>query len=208
MIAHVLKSFFEPFIKVPVEVWEGFAKYLSVKYFDKNEIIKSANKKEKYLYVIVKGSAGLFVSKNGHDICIDLCYPGQFTGDYYSLLQQQINFSGEGNKEIELMMQQHSPIYVMALEQTEAYAISKNDLHTLYEQSEIGKMIARKVAELLYMQKQNQQIELLTMTAEERYMQILQKYPEMLLNTANKHIASYLGVSPESMSRIKKKVAN
>jgi CRP-like cAMP-binding protein len=58
------------------------------------------------------------------------------------------------------------------------------------------------------MQKQSQQIELLTMTAEQRYMQMLEQYPDILLNTASKHIASYLGISPESLSRIKKKAAS
>ncbi len=208
MIAAMLQALFEPYIQVPADVWEGFAKYLVLRSFDKNEIIKAADKKETHLYIITKGSAGLFVSKDGHDICIDLCYPGQFAGDYYSLLQQQTLFGSKGNAEMDSLLQQRSPIYVMALESAETLAISRQDLFMLYEQSDIGKMIARKVAELLYMQKQSQQIELLTMTAEQRYMQMLEQYPDILLNTANKHIASYLGISPESLSRIKKKAAS
>lgn len=208
MIASMLQALFEPYIQVQADVWEGFANYLTLRNFEKNEIIKAADKKETHLYVITKGSAGLFVSKDGHDICIDLCYPGQFAGDYYSLLQQQTMPVSKGNAELDNLLQQRSPIYVMALEPAEALAISRQDLFMLYEQSDIGKMIARKVAELLYMQKQSQQIELLTMTAEQRYMQMLEQYPDILLNTASKHIASYLGISPESLSRIKKKAAS
>ncbi len=208
MIAAMLQALFEPYIQVPADVWSGFAKYLHIRQFEKNEIIKAADKKETHLYIITKGSAGLFVSKDGHDICIDLCYPGQFAGDYYSLLQQQTLMGSKGNAELNNLLQQRSPIYVMALEATEVLAINRQDLFMLYEQSDIGKMIARKVAELLYLQKQSQQIELLTMTAEQRYLQLLKQYPDILLNTAGKHIASYLGISPESLSRIKKKAAS
>lgn len=208
IIAGKLKSFFEPYIQVDTDVWQGFVQYLIVKKFKKNELIKASNKKETHLHFITKGSAGLFVSKGGHDICIDLCYAGHFTGDYYSLLQQQTPKQDDAGNELSALLQHSSPIYVMALEQTETLAISKDDLIRLYKQSDIGKILAGKIAELLYMQKQYQQIEILTMTAEQRYMQMLQQYPDMLQKTANKHIASYLGISPESLSRIKKKAAS
>ncbi|OSZ79546.1 hypothetical protein CAP35_15235 [Chitinophagaceae bacterium IBVUCB1] len=207
-IANKLQSFFEPYIKADATVWSALAERMSVKRFNKNELIKAANKKESHLYLVTQGSAGLFVSKDGHDICIDLCYVGHFTGDYYSLLQQQIPQQQDITNEVAALLLQNSPIYVMALEATETLAITKADLFSLYNESDIGRIIAGKIAELLYMQKQSQQIEILTMTAEQRYIQMLAQYPDMLQKTAGKHIASYLGISPESLSRIKKKLAS
>lgn len=207
MIEQKIKQFFDPYIQIPIEAWCGFSKYLVPFEFKKNEIIKQTDKNENYLHLIISGSAGLFVYKDGHDICIDLCYEGQFSGDYFSLLVQQSNFAHLDEKsEISNLLKKPSPIYVMALEPLETLAISKEDLFTLYEQSEIGGKIARMVGEVLFMQKQQQQIELLTQTAEQRYKVLLEFQPNILQRTASKHIASYLGITPESFSRIRKKI--
>ena len=207
MIEQKIKQFFDPYIQIPIEAWCGFTKYLIPFVFSKNEIIKQTDKNENYLHLIVSGSAGLFVFKDGHDICIDLCYEGQFTGDYYSLLVQQRNISPLNDKsEISRLLKKTSPIYVMALEHLETLAIRKEDLFDLYEQSEIGGKIARMVGEILFMQKQQQQIELLTQTAEQRYKDLLELQPDIIQRTASKHIASYLGITPESFSRMRKKI--
>lgn len=202
-----IKEFFDPYVEIPAEAWRGFSKYLKPIQFRKNEIIKQSFRNENYLYFIISGSAGLFVFKDGHDICIDLCYEGHFTGDYYSLLEQSSNKASEKDKsEISQLLQKPSPIYVMALEPLETLAISKEELFKMYEQSEIGGRIARMVAEVLFMQKQQQQIELLTLTAEQRYKILLDFQPNILQRTAGKHIASFLGITPQGFSRIRKKI--
>lgn len=207
MIEQKIKQFFDPYVEIPIEIWCGFSKYLIPFEFKKNEIIKQINRNEKYLHLVISGSAGLFVYKDGHDICIDLCYEGQFTGDYFSLLVQQSCISPLNEKsEISRLVKKPSPIYVMALEPLETLAISKDNLFGLYEQSEMGGKIARMVGEVLFMQKQQQQIELLTQTAEQRYKGMLELQPNILQRTASKHIASYLGITPESFSRIRKKI--
>ncbi len=53
-----------------------------------------------------------------------------------------------------------------------------------------------------------QQIEILTKTAKQRYSEMLEKQPHILQRTPNKHIASYLGITPESLSRIRKTPVN
>jgi CRP-like cAMP-binding protein len=206
-ITEKLKAFFDPYMEVPIEAWIPFAKLLTSKSFKKNEVLKASYQSEKNLHLIIKGSAGLFVFKDGHDICIDLCYEGEFTGDYYSLLQQGINSQTPAkNEEMSAVLHLESPIYVMALEPLETLSIGKNDLFNLYNQSEFGNRMARMVSELLYLQKQYQQIELLTQTAEQRYLNLLEKHPLIIQRTAAKHIASYLGITPESFSRMQKKL--
>jgi CRP-like cAMP-binding protein len=58
-------------------------------------------------------------------------------------------------------------------------------------------------AETSFVEKQQQQIELLTKTAEERYKILLKRFPEIHQRIAQKHIASYLGITPQSLSRIR-----
>ena len=61
----------------------------------------------------------------------------------------------------------------------------------------------QKSAESSFVEKQQQQIELLTKTAEERYRILQTKFPNIHQRIAQKHIASYLGITPQSLSRIR-----
>jgi len=162
---------------------------LERKTYKKNEIIKEENKKEKNLSIIIKGSAGIFVWKDNSTVCLDLCYENSFFGDYMSFLTQT-----------------QTNIFTKAIETTEVFSISYTQLNKLYESSSIGVNIGRIASEALYIEKQTQQIDLLTLTAEERYLKLLERQPEIIQRTPQKIIASYLGVTPESFSRIRKKL--
>ncbi len=63
-------------------------------------------------------------------------------------------------------------------------------------------------AETLYVHKTNREIDLLSLTAEEQYLQLLQKNPKLVNTISVKHLASYLGIQLESLSRIRQKVSS
>jgi len=185
----LVKKVFDPYFEAPLEIWESFAKVLKQHSYGKNEIIKEANRKEKSLSIITKGSAGIFLWKENYAICVDLCYENDFFGDYMSFLTQQ-----------------PTSLYTLAIEPVELLSISFSDLNALYKSSEIGLKIGRIASESLFIDKQAQQIDLLTLTAEERYLKLLKRQPHIVQRTPQKHIASYLGITPESFSRIRKKI--
>jgi CRP-like cAMP-binding protein len=185
----VIKEMFDPYFEAPLEIWESFASFLKQNSYKKNEVIKEVNKTEKYLNIIVQGSAGIFLWKENSTVCLDLCFENEFFGDYMSFLTQQ-----------------PSELFTQAIEPTEMLSISYSDLNELYESSQIGTHIGRSAAESLFIHKQTQQIDLLMLTAEERYIKLLERQPEIVQRTPQKHLASYLGITPESFSRIRKKI--
>jgi len=185
----LVKKIFDPYFEAPLEIWESFASFLKKNSYKKNEIIKGVNEKEKSLHIILEGSAGIFLWKDNSTICLDLCYENDFFGDYMSFLTQE-----------------PSELFTQAIEQTVILSISYSELNELYKSSEIGMIIGRVAAESLYIHKQTQQIDLLMLTAEERYLKLLERQPEIIQRTPQKHIASYLGITPESFSRIRKKI--
>lgn len=185
----LIKKIFDPYFEAPLEIWESFATFLESNSYKKNELIKESNKKEKYLSIIIKGSAGIFLWKENSTICVDLCYENDFFGDYMSFLTQK-----------------PTELFTQAIEPTEILSISFSNLNELYKSSDIGLNIGKIASESLFIHKQTQQIELLTLTAEERYLKLLERQPEIVLRTSQKHIASYLGITPESFSRIRKKI--
>lgn len=55
--------------------------------------------------------------------------------------------------------------------------------------------------------KQSRQMDLMTKNAEERYIELIDKSPALVHRIAQKHIASYLGITTQSLSRIRKKIS-
>ncbi len=186
----IIKKIFDPYFEAPLEIWESFATYLKRNSYKKNEIIKETNKKESNLSIIIKGSAGIYLWKENSTICLDLCYENEFFGDYMSFLTQK-----------------PTELFTQAIESTEILSISYSELNKLYKKSTIGVNIGRIASESLFIHKQTQQIDLLTLTAEERYLKLLKRQPKIIQRTPQKYVASYLGITPESFSRIRKKIS-
>ena len=77
----------------------------------------------------------------------------------------------------------------------------------MYLKSGKGIWIGKVIAEQLFIQRQQIQIDLLTLTAEERYLKLLSEKPEIFQKVSLKHIATYIGVTPESLSRLRKNIS-
>lgn len=188
-IGRQLKNNFDAFFEADIELWNAFADRMSLQIFKKNQIIKESNKTEQCLHFILNGSVGNFISSKGNEICISLSIRNNFSSDYYSFLTQKA-----------------SVIYSVALENTELLSIYYKDLTELYVRSNKGIWLGKSIAEQLFIQRQQLQIDFLTLNAEERYQKLLAEKPEIIQNVSLKHIASFIGVTPESLSRLRKKI--
>lgn len=188
MIAERLKTSFDPYFEAPIEAWRQFGSLCELVKFKKNEIIKPYGQQERYGYFILRGSGGVFLWKENSYVCLDLMYEDTFFGDYMSLI----------NKE-------PSPLETMALENSEMLRISRQNIDALKE-TPMGQLIFLISAESSFVEKQQQQIDLLLKTAEQRYLNLLEKHPHLIRRTPQKHLASYLGVTAQSLSRIRRKI--
>ncbi|MFN3848097.1 MAG: Crp/Fnr family transcriptional regulator [Spirosomataceae bacterium] len=186
--AERIKKAFDPYCEVPVQNWETFVDYLEDVYFEKNEIIKRPWETEKYGYFLLEGSCGVFIWKENNYVCLDLIPENNFFADHMSLITQQ-----------------PTPIETMALERCHALRITKSSIDYL-KSFQGGAMLFLIGAEYSFVEKQQQQIDLLLKTPEQRYIEILEKSPKMIQNTAQKYIASYLGITTQSLSRIRKRI--
>lgn len=187
MIAEILKKSFDQYYNAPIEAWQRFASLCDEVEFTKNEIIKQSGSTARYGYFLLEGSVGLFVWKENNRICTDLYLEYNFFGDDMSLL------SGKP-----------SPIEIIALEKIKALRINKTNIEIL-KKTPIGSMLFLAGEQNSFTDKQQQQIESMTLTAEDRYNNLMKTNPELLQRISQKHIASYLGITPQSLSRIRKK---
>lgn len=187
-ITEIIKQTFDPYFDAPLEAWKCFTDLGEVITTSKNQILKSNNTTEKYLSFILKGSGGILLWKDNNFVCIDLCYESDFFGDYMSFL-----------------IQQPSPLEVVTFEASEIFRISRANFEKLTNNTDFGDKICRFAAESLFIHKQDQQINLLIKSVSERYDNLLKKQPNIIKRTPQKHIASYLGITPQSLSRIRKR---
>lgn len=100
--------------------------------------------------------------------------------------------------------QQVSRLTFEVLEDCELLALSYTDLQFLYKYSKKAERLGRLMAELAYSYTHNLIIDRLTKTATERYNDFKQRTPYLLDKVPQYHIATLLGITPQSLSRIKK----
>ena len=94
--------------------------------------------------------------------------------------------------------------YVEALENMELLVISFQDLNKMYELSPKWDRLVRYLAEFSYNEQQTRIYSLIALTAQERYKQLAKARPDFIQRIPQYIIANYLGISPETLSRIRK----
>lgn len=185
----ILKKAFDQYYEAPVEVWRAFVDLCEEVSYKKNERIKEANTTAKFGYFILSGSCGSFVWKENNFICTDLVLENNFFADDLSLITGK-----------------PSPTELVALEKSKLLRISRENIEAL-KKTPIGSVLFLAGEQNTTVQKQQQQIEMMTKSAEERYLDLLNNRPEIIQRIHQKHIASYLGITTQSLSRIKKKLS-
>lgn len=88
------------------------------------------------------------------------------------------------------------------------YKISKKNIDTLYQDVPILETFFRKKMERAFGGFQKRIVASLALSAKERYISFINTYPNIQKSVKNYHIASYLGVTTESLSRIRKELTN
>jgi CRP-like cAMP-binding protein len=106
-----------------------------------------------------------------------------------------------------LVTQTACPYLIEALEDAELLVIDRDHLQHLYTQSHGWERFGRLLAEQYFMFNQTRSESLLTQTAEERYTDLVNHFPDILNRVSLGHISSYLGIKGPSLSRIRAQVA-
>ncbi len=95
---------------------------------------------------------------------------------------------------------------IQAIEDSEMTIINRKSLHQLYQNNWKWQQVGRILTEEYYVNLEQRSITLQSQTAQERYSQFLEDYPDLIKTVPLHYIASFLGMSPETLSRIRKTV--
>lgn len=186
-----LYTYLSRYIELSEQDWNEIASRVTERNFNRGDLISSPGEINKYTNFIIKGSVRVFyIDGNGYEHNIQLGLPNWWLGDFSSYI-----------------MQQPGLLYTEALEATDALAFSYEDLQVLYDNVPKMERFFRLLIQKAYASFQSRVLSNLSHDAEERYRIFRNKYPEMDQHISQKHIASYLGISPEFLSKIKKRIA-
>ncbi|MDR6369808.1 CRP-like cAMP-binding protein [Chryseobacterium bernardetii] len=158
--------------------------------YPKNRIIEEEEKIPRYLYFVVSGFVRLFhYNDKGDEITTHInCPPGFITSYSHFTSQSKSDENLECITECELLR------------------ITKPDLDLLMQQSSVFKDFSFLIFQQSLSYNEQRAKELATLTAEKRYLKLMAQNPEILHNVPMQYIASFLGMNPKSLSRIRKQI--
>jgi len=153
----------------------------------RNEYLKVSGSIESNLYYITSGSLKIFILDEFEEHIIRFGYENDFITALDSFISQQ-----------------PSDLYIQALKKTELKSISKIKYIKFINQSIDNRLLWDQILEQLILQQMEREKDILTTSPFDRYQRVLQRTPQLFQKIPNKHIASYLKMSPETLSRLKK----
>ena len=104
--------------------------------------------------------------------------------------------------------QRPSHLYIEALEDSEVLLISSEDKNFAYDHIPAIEKLFRIMTQKTHVALQRRMIDNLSKTADERYLDFIRKYPQLAQRLSNIQIASYLGISHEFLSKIRRKLSS
>ena len=190
------KEFFTSKTTLSPEEWQRIQEKISIKTYNKGDVIHHIGDVFTDMMFINKGVVrSYFIDPRGRDFTwqIHFSHPDAnlknlFVVDFASFTQQQ-----------------PSLMTFEALEPTELYAISYENREALFAVDKKWEHFGRKVSEEVYSMNYYRTVSMLTDSAEERYRKLLLDSPEVFDVVPQHYIASYLGITAQSLSRLKKR---
>ncbi len=187
---HRLRAYIEQIASVSDKDWELFSSCLFKQDFSKKQQILKVGQIENHISFIEEGMVRVFIPKEDpeKEITFGFSFKYEFISAYDSFISRE-----------------PSQYQLEALSNCVVWSISYEDLQNVYNQTSIGNLIGRLTAERLFLIKSNREQSLLNESAEQRYFNLFNTRPELFESIPLKYIASYIGITPQALSRIRKK---
>ena len=157
--------------------------------FKKGDVILKINEKEEYLSFLQKGVVRYFIPKEEKNITVKIIFENDFVSSYGSLVKRD-----------------SSKFAVEALSDLVMWRISYDDLQDIFKETQNGNYLGRIVLEFIYLEKSEREISFLTDSAEERYLKLLKGHKHLIQHIPLKYIASFIGITPQALSRIRARI--
>lgn len=181
-----LRRLFSEKIKLGPEYFDQFIDQSTIVTLQKKEILIKEDTVCSFMGYVESGTLRSILIKDGEEFTSDFFFEGSFVSVYTSFLNQA-----------------PSVVTIQAIHPTTVRILSHAQYNDLLNTSSQWYKLAKYIADSFFFKKCIRETSLLQDSALERYKLLLDTFPAIEQLVSQRHIASYLGIKPESLSRIK-----
>mgnify|MGYP000256503435 CR=1 FL=1 len=187
---NALNKYISNFVRLSDEENKALEKVLTLKKLQKKEHLVEYNKVCTKVVFINNGYFRFYhFDYAGNEITSDFYFAPNFITSYTSFITGKASF-----------------VNVQAMVDMEVIEIQKSNLYNLYHKYPNVERLGRLIAESVAITSEKHLFLLLNQTAEMRYKNLLDKHPEYVNTIPLQYIASYLGITKETLSRMRKTI--
>lgn len=170
---------------------ELFYNYFEYYELPKNTLYQKQGEVPEFQNFIVSGFMRKFYTDdNGDEVTVEINREPRFMSSYTSLIERTPATES-----------------LQSITECKILRIKRVDMENVFENSVTVKQYTIKLFQKIIEEKSKKVLELTTLTGKERYLKLMKESPELIQNVPLQYIASFLGMKPESLSRIRKKVS-
>lgn len=152
----------------------------------RNDFLIKKGQTESSLFFVLSGSMRIYFPNRGDEICVGFAHPNNLICSYPSFIRNE-----------------PSEYFIQALTKTELIAISRGVFYAIFDSYRNIERAWRMLEEEALIGKIEREVEMLTFSPEERYNRLIKRSPHIFQIIPRKYIASYLRMTPETLSRIR-----
>jgi CRP-like cAMP-binding protein len=190
MNIEVFKNILQNVTPISQDEWLNFEQYFSYRKLLKNETLWREGEMCNHLVFINNGLIYCFHAKEEKEMVTNIYFENSIFYDDYSFLKQEACL-----------------LSYVALEKTELIIIPRVALYEMFDKYKSFERLGRMMIERNYAISIKEQLNVNGNKAEEKYLNLITTQPKLLHRLPLKIIASYLNITPEHLSRIRKKIS-
>lgn len=182
----LLRQFVMGYVPLTPGDFSLLAEKITVRQFDKRELLLRPGEVEQYMNFIVKGLCRMYFCKGNTEVILNLARERELISASSSFL------SGAP-----------SNYFIETLEPTTLLSIKRDDLEEVYKQNSRIERLGREMITYFVLEKETWEHACMRLDTRERFLAFVEKNPELVQRVPQKYLASYLNMKPETFSRLK-----
>jgi CRP-like cAMP-binding protein len=186
-----LKSFVAKYVSLTEEEFDYFESFFEIRHFKKKDLIIREGEVEKYVNYIDSGSAMLFFLKGKEEIVMEFGIENEVISCFNSFFSKK-----------------PSHFSIEAMEPLVVFSLTLENLEALFAYSVKIETLGRLFTREAYLKKTDFDYHRARTTTEKRFVEFVENNGHLIQRIPQKYLASYLGIKPETFSRMKHLIKN
>jgi CRP-like cAMP-binding protein len=193
-----VRAFLSTIAELPEEEWRRATGFMTVERYGPQEVIaRTGTVCDRVRFLVVGVARSYLIDSDGREFTWSLHFVGPGANFTHRIVIDYASFTHR----------EPSRLTIEALTEVEVVSVSRKDVEETFAGTLWWATMGRLIAERAYYYTHHRVISLLTLSARDRYLRLLEESPELFRVAPQHYIASYLGITPQSLSRLRKELA-